>query len=135
MRIIEALCYRQLNQAGKSIQLFEKYFEAKESGKEPFGVGLYDYLHSGVTKYKAGYFEESRLDFEKQFIAYRELPDTYYYHALACLELNETVQAKLHLEKAKVLFLKGYRRVDPYTEVHDQVYFSDIEKKLKEISP
>jgi tetratricopeptide (TPR) repeat protein len=131
MRVVEALCFRELGDAPKALSLFEQYLKIKESKTESFGVGYYDYLHSGVTKLKAGFIREAIADFEKQFAIYKELPDTHYYCGLAYLELNDPTQASIYFKEADTLFKKGYKRNDTYIESLDKVYHDDVKKHLQ----
>jgi tetratricopeptide (TPR) repeat protein len=130
MRVVEALCFRELGNMNKALQLFNEYIAAKESGRESFSAGYYDYLHSGVTKLRAGLHQEALEDFKKQFSIYKELPDTYYYCALTYTALNDPTQAEEYFNKADALFRQGYKRSDVYIESLDKVYHDDVKKHL-----
>jgi tetratricopeptide (TPR) repeat protein len=130
MRIVEALCYRELGDSQTSLRLFHDYLTKKESGKESLGFGSYDYLHDGVTKLKAGKVREAMAAFDKQIAVYKQLPDTYYYYGIACRQLHEDKRALDYFKKANEFFNQGYSRLDPYTEPLDKVYPADIARAL-----
>jgi tetratricopeptide (TPR) repeat protein len=130
MRVVEALCYRELGNTEHALKLFHEYLTAKEDKKESFSVGYYDYLHSGVTKLKAGLHDQAITDLKKQIEIYKELPDTYYYCGLAYLKLNDPTLADEYFAKADEFFRKGYKRSDVYIESMDKVYHEDVKKYL-----
>jgi tetratricopeptide (TPR) repeat protein len=132
LRIVEALCHRELGNINESIKLLNDYFSKKESGLENLGVGVYDYLHMGVTLLKAARSQEAISYLERQITEYKELPDTYYYLGLCYRRLGDSQKAEQSFLQAKSLFTKGYKRYDTYTESLDKVYLSDVERVLRE---
>jgi predicted Zn-dependent protease len=126
-----ALCYRELQKPDTALSLMDTYFNKKENDRESLGVGLYDYLHYGVTLLKAGKSKEATDAFEKQLGVYKQLPDTYYYLAMINKKQGELAKYKENLNLAHTYFLKGYNRKDPYCEALDEVYLSDITKELE----
>lgn len=131
LNLMVALCYRELQQTDTALNLMAAYFHRKENDKESLGVGLYDYLHYGVTLMRAGMPAEAVQAFAKQRGVYQQLPDTYYYLALIHKKLGDTEKYKDNLNLAHAYFVKGYNRKDPYCEALDEVYLSDIMKELE----
>jgi tetratricopeptide (TPR) repeat protein len=130
LALMVALCHRQLKQTDTALNLMKKYFHEKETDKESLGVGIYDYLHYGVTLLSAGRIAEAMTAFEKQAGVYKQLPDTYYYLAIVYKQQGDHEKYKENLNLAHTYFVKGYNRKDPYCEALDEIYLSDIKKEL-----
>lgn len=72
------------------------------------------------------------IEWLKKSIAYSDyLADPYYYLGVIYKNQNMTKEFKDNMKKAKIYYLKGYKRFDPYTHPMDKVYLSDIEKELR----
>ena len=129
LRIVMALDQRELGNYKLSIQYFDECI-ADNIGKNE--VGLFDYLHRGVTKFKSKDYNAALKDLLLETKKYEKLADTYYYLALTYFKLNLPEKAEQTLLKAKDLYVNsGYHRNDPYCEELDQVYLSDIVNALK----
>ena len=125
-----ALCHRELGQPDIELQLMRTYFNRRENDKNSLGVGIYDYLHYGVTLIENNKPDEAIAAFDKQISVYRQLPDTYYYIALIHKQRGDLEKYKENLNLAHDYHVKGYNRKDPYCEALDEVYLSDIRKAL-----
>jgi tetratricopeptide (TPR) repeat protein len=133
LHIVLALCYREIGDTSRSLQLFEEYFRNKESGGS-LAMGSYDYVHYGVTLLRAGAKEKARTMFEKQTNVYKQLPDSYYYLALLAMEDGDREKAVELIRHGEEYYKAGYYRRDPYCEALDEVYPSDMRElagKLK----
>jgi tetratricopeptide (TPR) repeat protein len=131
LNLMVALCYREQGHLDSALVLMDSYFTAKEENKTGLGVGIYDYLHYGVTLMKAEKFEMAMAAFQKQIHEYRQLPDTYYYIALLHEREGDAEKYYENVNLAHQYYVKGYNRKDPYCEALDEVYLSDIQAALQ----
>jgi len=135
LRIVKALCERELGLIDSCISTFEKYFDDVERENN---VGLYDYYHFGVTLYKLGKLSLAKVIFEKQVKRYERFSETYYFLGLIFERGNLKKEAQRYFRIAHDLYTKsGYHRNDPYCIMLDQVFLAEIEEKLasKDDSP
>ncbi|MCQ6960077.1 tetratricopeptide repeat protein [Mucilaginibacter sp. JC4] len=129
LRIIMALNQRAMGNLKASLAYFNECITDHEK-KE--WVGLFDYLHLGVTRMMLKDYKGAIADLNRETKKYEKLADTYYYLGLCYKKLGQDQKAYTNFTQAKELFTKtGYYRNDPYCEVPDQVYLSDIEDELK----
>jgi tetratricopeptide (TPR) repeat protein len=128
LHVARALCYKALGDRKKAIQIIEA-----QLGVEDYRPMIYDYLHLGVLKLETNDLEGA-IDCLKKQIAYNDyLAETYYYLALAYKQQSELADFMTTMEKAKVFYLKGYKRLDFYTHPADKIYLADIERELKSV--
>jgi tetratricopeptide (TPR) repeat protein len=121
-----ALCLREFHDYQKSIEIFTSCINDHEKHQS---VGLYDYLHRGVTKLMMKDYNGAIADLLKEITIYNKLADTYYYLAEGYFKINQKRRAKYYLKRAYELYTKtGYHRNDSYCEEPDQIYLSDIVK-------
>lgn len=120
-----ALCYKQLGQKQKAIEIIEAQFQLPN-----YLTGIYDYLHLGVLKLETGDLPGAVSALEKQIGANDYLAETHYYLAMAYKQMNQTGISRQSLVNAKEFYLKGYKRFDPYTHPVDKVFLSMIEEEL-----
>jgi tetratricopeptide (TPR) repeat protein len=123
--IAKALCYKGLGIKNKAINLIEDQLKKGDYSPLP-----YDYLHLGVLKLESGDFQGAIEALQKQNDINNYLAETYYYLALAYKAQPSFEDYQSNLNKAKDLYLKGYRRSDPYTEPMDKIYLTDIENEI-----
>jgi hypothetical protein len=72
------------------------------------------------------------IEYLKKSISFNDyLAEPYYYLGLIYKKKNLTKEFRENMEKAKIYYLKGYKRFDPYTHPMDKVYLADIESELK----
>lgn len=125
-RVVKAICMRETGDVKGAIAVFQQYFTDKKT------PGLYDYLHSGVTRMKANDLKGALQDFRKETTIYRELADTYFYIGLVQEQLGQSAAARQSFQKAKKLFTgEGFTMYDIYAGFTDQVYLLQIEEKLR----
>ena len=126
LSIVKALCYKALGQRQKALDIMER-----QLAKEKYMPMTYDFLHLGVLKMESGDMEGAIESFRKSIAHNDYLAEPYYYLGMIYKKKNKNTEFKEHMEKAKIYYLKGYRRFDPYTHPMDKIYLSDIEKELK----
>lgn len=125
--VAKALCYKAIGNNKLAIEIIDK--QLNQEGYNPMP---YDYLHLGILKIETGNIEDAITCLEREISINDYLADTYYYLGIAFKTLGNRDKCLEYLHKAKTFYLKGYKRIDPYTEPIDKVYLSDIEEKLKE---
>lgn len=124
--IVMGLCEREMGNYKQAISYFDQGIKSRP--------GLYDYLHRGVTKLRMGDYKGAMADIEKEIAIYKKLADAYYYVGMIQKHLEDNSLARLNFNRAKDLFTKtGYHLNDPYCELQDQVYLSDIEQQLQKL--
>lgn len=128
LQVARALCYKALGDRQKAIAIIEEQLAVKDY--RPLN---YDYLHLGVLKLETNDIAGA-IEYLKKQIAYNDyLAETYYFLALAYRQQGDLGEFMTNLEKAKVFYLKGYKRHDFYTHPADKVYLADIERELASI--
>ncbi len=126
LNIVRALCYKALGQKSRAIEIIEKQLDV--DGYSPM---IYDHLHLGVLHFEIGELEEAITNLRNSINHNDYLAEPYYYLGLIYKSLNKEKQFLEYMEKAKVYYLKGQRRFDPYTHPIDKIYLSDINKELE----
>lgn len=127
LNIAKALCYKALGQKSKAIEIIEHQLSQK--GYTPLA---YDYLHLGVLKMEIG-DDDQAIEYLKKTIRLNDyFAEPYYYLGLIYKNKALSNEYKTHMEKAKAYYIKGYNRVDDYTQPMDKVFLREIEKELNE---
>ena len=124
LEVARALCYKALGQKKKAIDIMKEYLKANTSY-----TGPYDYLHLGVLYLETGQYSAALKAFEQQEKD-NDLAENRYYSSLVYSKLENQSEAKNQIEKARELYLEEYRMFDPYVEMMDQIYLTDIESKI-----
>ena len=128
LRIVQALCERETGQQRRSLATFAACLADNEQRHR---VGLYDYLHYGVTQLFCKQYNAARRSLLRQVQIYPKLADTYYYLGLVAQQSHAPTQAHRYFMQAYALYTRtGYRHRDIYNTVSDQVFLSDINKQL-----
>jgi tetratricopeptide (TPR) repeat protein len=126
LNVAKALCYKALGDPKKAIAIIEE-----QLSREGYSPMPYDYLHLGVLKFETG-DNTGGIEYLKKSIAYNDyLAEAYYYLGLIYKRQKSNKQYRENMIKARELYLKGHKRVDPYTHPMDKIYLSDIERELK----
>jgi tetratricopeptide (TPR) repeat protein len=124
LNVIKGLCLKSLGRIDEAISLI-----AEQSAIED-DFGMYNYLHLGVLYMQKGDYENALNSFEKQS-KINNLSENQYYAALCIKNLNNPTKALNYLKKALKLYQSERRMYDPYNELSDQIYLSDITKEIK----
>ncbi len=120
LTIAKALCYKALENFHKAKEIIEN--KLNESAYDP---GLYDYLHLGVLELNLNEPRRAISCFLKQTELY-DMAENRFYLALAYKELGTHNKYVENMALAKEKYLENMRMSDPYTEMEDQIYLSDI---------
>ncbi len=125
--------YAALGEYDKALIYYNKDIDntIKESGDS--WVGLYDYLYRGILKYKIGDFTGALADLDNEMKKYESLADSYYFKGLIYAKLGKRSESKEQFLKARELINgKGFKHKDPYCEVQEEIYASDVEEHLRD---
>lgn len=121
LEVVRALCYKQIGNYDKALSILEKHLLTNKTTP-----GLYDYLHLAVLYLNSGHFLKAEEFLLLQNKAY-EYADTYFYLAKCYKAMNKTSEFLESKNKSSLLYKSGQKLTDPYNELIDQVYLSDIE--------
>lgn len=124
LNVAKALCYKRLGQVDKALQVVKE-----QMNQVNYSVGLFDYLHLGVMHMELGNYDEAVKAFNAQS-AENELAENQYYLAQVAVKKSDMEQAKIHLLKAKELYISNRFMFDPYAHQVDKVYLLEIEEAL-----
>lgn len=122
LNMVKAICYSQLGQKEKAIEIFEK-----QLADDTHTVGLYDYYQLGVTYFEIKNYEKALQTFQKQ-LSENENAETHYYIGQIYKNLNQPEKYAEHKEKAIDFYKKGIIMRDGYNEHINKVYFETIQK-------
>jgi tetratricopeptide (TPR) repeat protein len=121
LEVVKALCYKQTGNSSKALSILEKHLLTNK-----VTPGLYDLLHLAVLYLQAGRYREAEEFLLLQNKAF-EYSDTYFYLA-KCYKAQSKMEAFLDCKnKSAQLYKIRQKLTDPYNELIDQVYLSDIE--------
>lgn len=127
LRIVLALCQRELGNPKSALAVFDQCIQANEAQQR---VGLYDYLHRGVTRLQQGDYAGAVLDLQREQQQIKQLADTHYYLGLAYQKQHNSALARQQFARAATLFQQGHYRRNDYCESLDKVYLADIHRAL-----
>ncbi|WP_378176816.1 tetratricopeptide repeat protein [Aquimarina sp. SS2-1] len=102
-----------------------------EEGMEYIDPSAFPYR--GISYMALKKYKKAIADFDLGIKVYDKSSLSYYYKGIALLEMGKKNEALIHIEKAKELVSKGFKKSDPYKEVYNEIYLMQIEDKLREI--
>jgi hypothetical protein len=128
LRLVLALCRRELGDRAGALALMNTYLPELEATQR---VGLYDYLHRGVTRLQSGDYAGARADLLHELKQVSRLAETHYYLGQVYQQQHQPQLARQQWLRADSLFRLGYHRQDVYSESPDRVYLADIARALQ----
>lgn len=123
LNVVKALCYKKLGQNNDAIKILRRQIE-----KEDY-TGVFDYLHLGVLYLETGLYEMAMDSFSKQE-KLNNLAENQYYKAMMYKKIGQLDLYIIHLEKSKILYSQDIKMHDPYNQLIDEIYLTDIETEL-----
>ncbi len=130
LNIVMALCERELgNYAGASLY-FSKGIDSVIAARGKAYLGQFDFLHRAVLKLKLQDYSGALADLDRQEKLNRNYVETSYYRGMAYRSLGKHKLAKKYFSHAARLYKEGFHMSDPYCEMLDAVYPSDVEEAL-----
>lgn len=127
LNILKGLCYKGLKKNERAIQIIEACMDDEE-----YYQGSFDYLHLGVLYLEENKPKKALEAFEKQN-AFFEISEAHYYSAKANARLGNKALAVRLMKTALEKYNKGNAMHDPYRQLPDEIYRSDIESALESI--
>jgi tetratricopeptide (TPR) repeat protein len=126
LNVVKGLCLKSLGRTDEAIAIIAKQSEIEDD------FGMYNYLHLGVLYMEKEDCKNALDSFEKQSNI-NNLAENQYYAALSNKNLNNLTKALSFLKEALKLYRSEQRMFDPYNELIDQIYMSDITREIKSI--
>jgi len=123
--IVKALCYKQLGENQKAIQLIESKLQ-----EEKYSPGLYDYYHLGILLNQESKYLKAINAFKMQ-ISINESAEVYFHLAQAHENLGESAKYKQNLLYSEEMYLQGRIMTSDYTINLDKIYLQDIKEEIK----
>ena len=133
LHIVMALCERELGHLQEAWRYFAMGIDSVRAQGGEAALGLYDYLHLGVTKMKAGDYPGAIAALRQENNKYDKFADTWYYLGCIYLATGNGGLARQYLEQAKALISDHsgkYHLYDIYCQMPDVVYPSEIDSAL-----
>ena len=132
LRVIKALCQRELGQIQNCLKTFEEMVLLNEQKKQ---IGIYEYHYYGTTLFRLKKFDEALIMFEKQLTQYNKFADTHYYMGCIYENQNKIEVAKKYFIEAEKNYKLGYFNNDAYDiTLPDQIYLKNITNKLTNLN-
>lgn len=128
LNVMKAICYKGLGNYDKAIELIESTMSSAD-----YYQGQYDNIHLGVLYLETQQPQRALIEFSKQ-AEYNDVSEVYYYSALAYKKLNDISNAVKNLEMALRIYDRGISMHDPYRQLPDEIYRSDIEREIKNVA-
>ena len=126
LNIVKGLCLRSIGKIDEAIDIIEKQSEIEGD------FGMYNYIHLGVLYIQKKDFKKALISFQKQ-LKINNIAENQYYTAMCYKNLRNPKKALYHLKEALRLYRSEIKMFDPYNELFDQVYLSEIQRELKSI--
>ena len=120
LKILEGLCYKELDQTTNAIRIIER-----QISQENHYLGIYDYLHLGVLYIKSENYQKA-IDALVLQVKENDMAEARYYLALAHKKQGNESEFQENIKIAKSKLEKDNRMADPYNELTDQIDIQDI---------
>lgn len=128
LNIVKGLCLKALGNNQAAIEAMETQMK-----HEDHFVGLYDHLHLGVLYLEEGMLDKALTTFAAQTVR-NDIAENRYYMALAYKKMDQIEAYEKNIVQAVELYKNRRRMNDPYNELFDQIYWSDLEAELENIN-
>ncbi len=118
--VVLALCYKAIGDTEQSIQIMQN-----KLSDDSHYFGLFDFLHLGVMYMELGDFQNAEKYLKLQE-ATNDLAENRFYIAIAYKYLGNIDGYMENLNLSKEMYQTGIKIFDPYFEMVDKIYLSDI---------
>jgi tetratricopeptide (TPR) repeat protein len=138
LHVVMALCERELGHNDAALRYFAIGIDSVVAQQGASAVGLYDYLHLGVTKMRVKDYDGAIHALQQQNLKYDKFAETYYYLGKIYGLIGKKDLARSNLLQARLLINDHngmYHLYDIYCEMQDTIYNSDIDDELALLSP
>ncbi|WP_271407295.1 tetratricopeptide repeat protein [Tenacibaculum soleae] len=129
----KALCYKELGQYSKALELFDKAIKSELKEHDENWVSHQIYFQKARTLHLLGQQKEAIEYYNKTIKMWKESSESFYYKGLAQIELNDFLAGRKNLNIALDLIKKGYKTSDNYVALFDEVYQMEIERTINEL--
>jgi tetratricopeptide (TPR) repeat protein len=133
LHIVIALCERELGHPDAALRYFAIGIDSIVTRQGASAVGLYDYLHLGVTRMRVKDYTGAIHALQQQNLKYDKFAETYYYLGKLYALIGNKELARSNLLQARLLINDHtgiYHLYDAYCEMQDTIYNSDIDEAL-----
>ncbi len=128
----KALCYKQLGQYSKALDLFNEAIESELKEHDESWISHQLYFQKARTLHLLGLHKEAIEYYDKTISLWNKSSESFYYKGLAQIELNES-DGYESIDKALNLVRKGYKTSDSYVALFDEVYETQIAQTINEL--
>jgi len=129
LNILKGLCYKGLGDIEQAIHIIQSCMADEE-----YYQGANDYLHLGVLYMENNELEKALKAFEIQN-DYGEIAEAYYYSSLVYSRLGQNEMAMINAQTALEKYEKSIAMSDPYRELPDEIFRTDILGLLSTLQP
>ena len=128
IHFVLGMAYKGLGDYENALSQFDKNLATE---KDTSWVNANMYLYKGIIHYELKNYDKSIKNLEACLKNnYKRSAEANFYKGLIYKDLGDSIQALELLNLSKEQILKGYRNTDPYTEIQDEVYLSDVENEV-----
>ncbi|HET6246052.1 MAG: hypothetical protein H0V01_10305 [Bacteroidetes bacterium] len=125
------LAKKQLGDFENALNDFNKCIEIDGARGENL-INHYVFLYKGITLFQMNRTEEALFSFNKVLESYAKCPEALYYKGMVLEYLGQKLEARENFLESYKYGQSDYLQRDPYIELFDQLYLSDIEEKLRD---
>lgn len=125
-----ALCQQQLGNYAEALNYFNLALDTVVVKYGYHQTDMFGYLYRAVLKIQTGDYNSALEDLDLQEKRCNNYMETAYYKGLAWQGMHNQEKASQYFKEANRLYTEGYHFSDPYCEMPQAVYISDIKNKL-----
>ena len=127
------LSYQQLGELDSAQKYFNKSIleKTKLIGEE--WIDVKTFLYFGIVEYELRNYKEAIILFDKAINYSQTFSEAYYYRGLTYQKLNNSIKSCDDLDSSYSYFTKGYYISNPYYEMPNQIYLSDISNSMDSV--
>ena len=127
------LSYQQLGELDSAQKYFNKSIleKTKLIGEE--WIDVKTFLYFGIVEYELRNYKEAIILFDKAINYSQTFSEAYYYRGLTYQKLNNSIKYCDDLDSSYSYFTKGYYISNPYYEMPNQIYLSDISNSMDSV--
>ncbi len=129
----KALCYKELGQYSKALELFDKAIESELKEHNENWISHQIYFQKARTLHLLRQQKKAIEYYDKTIKLWNKSSESFYYKGLAQIEINDSIVGRENLNIALDLVTKGYKTTDSYVALFDEVYQIEIEKTINEL--
>ena len=125
------LAHKQKGKLEEAAYFFDKSIELTTQEQGEDWVNVQTFFYNGLVQFQLGDTSQALYNLDKALQHSDKFSEAYFHRGLALISLNKRGEACSNFKKSLQLFKTGYVYNNPYYEIPDQLYLSDIEEALK----